>query len=255
MNIFLIRHGESQSNTGEIKPCHKMPDHKIRLTFNGAEQSVALGKRLASLKETSDQHYPCLSLSGNQKLGVQISDIMNSDLALYHSPFIRAKQTLAHLLHSAGNFTGLSRISDTSPVLDQDLGFIDQYSTEDARLREIDFGPQTSQMSLREIREYGQFYYAYPNGESQAQVYDRVCSFYEDTIKPDIDNNKDVMIISHGLAIKALIMRIMRFTVDEFATIRTPKNSSLITISTDLESAATVCFKTNLAIDGIEFRP
>lgn len=46
MHIFLIRHGESVSNTGE-NYVKRIPDHLVSLTENGIRQAQENGKWLA----------------------------------------------------------------------------------------------------------------------------------------------------------------------------------------------------------------
>ncbi|KAL6006761.1 hypothetical protein ACLOJK_032256 [Asimina triloba] len=79
----------------------------------------------------------------------------------------------------------------------------------------------------KEIRNrYGRFFYRFPNGESAADVYDRITGFRE-TLRADIDigrfqppgqrtKNVNLVIVSHGLALRVFLMRWYKWTVDQF---------------------------------------
>jgi 2,3-bisphosphoglycerate-dependent phosphoglycerate mutase len=47
--------------------------------------------------------------------------------------------------------------------------------------------------------------YPVPNGETLKMVYDRVVPFYKDVILPLLRNDKNVLMVSHGNAIRALM--------------------------------------------------
>jgi broad specificity phosphatase PhoE len=62
MRIFLIRHGESITNTGE-NYVNRIPDHLVSLTERGVAQARENGTRIADISTRID---------GNRFLGIPI---------------------------------------------------------------------------------------------------------------------------------------------------------------------------------------
>jgi broad specificity phosphatase PhoE len=131
-----------------------------------------------------DNQIPLTDLGVTQarNVGLELAEVIN-DSVLYHSPFLRTQQTMKHLLDVNG-----IKIED---------------SWEDPRLREVDVGTGKFHEDLRARRDYGWFYYKFPNGESPAMVYDRVSPFVEEMFIDNIPNpfmgGRDVLIVSHGM--------------------------------------------------------
>lgn len=74
-SVFLVRHGQSRANTGEIVST-QYGDHAVPLSEEGIRQARAVGSRLQPLLEGST--------------------------LVYRSPYLRTRQTLEHLLEGAG---------------------------------------------------------------------------------------------------------------------------------------------------------
>ncbi|NQU29736.1 MAG: histidine phosphatase family protein, partial [Anaerolineae bacterium] len=78
--------------------------------------------------------------------------------------------------------------------------------------------------------EYSTFYFRIPDGESGADVFDRVSTFLEtlhrDFRKPDFPEN--ALIVTHGMTLRLFLMRWYHWTVEEFENIRNPKNCQII---------------------------
>jgi broad specificity phosphatase PhoE len=73
---------------------------------------------------------------------------------------------------------------------------------------------------------YGRFFYRFPNGESAADVYDRITGFRE-TLRSDIDvgrfqrpearsKSMNLILVSHGLTLRVFLMRWYKWTVEQF---------------------------------------
>lgn len=221
MDIYLIRHGQSKANTGEHISNHNVPDNKIELTDLGKEQCFSLG---ANLKQTN----------------------ILTDSLIFHSPFTRTRQSLAYILSGANLNNGWDY--NVNPE------FIYDYSEEDPRLREIDIGSDGFHDKIRERKEYGYFYYRFNGGEAQCEVFDRICSFYNEAYLRCVAKNRNMVIVSHGLTIRTLIMRIMRLNEIEFGKIVNPKNASLIKISSIGNIKNPIISKSEMSIEGIEMR-
>ncbi|XP_022892948.1 phosphoglycerate mutase-like protein AT74 isoform X2 [Olea europaea var. sylvestris] len=87
-------------------------------------------------------------------------------------------------------------------------------------------------------KRYGRFFYRFPNGESAADVYDRITGFRE-TLRSDIDigrfqppgqqsPNMNIVIVSHGLTLRVFLMRWYKWTVEQFEGLHNMGNGEII---------------------------
>ena len=134
----------------------------------------------------------------------------------YISPYFRTRQT----------FLGLRK------------AFKAPYKVyEDPRLREQDWGNWRKGVDYNAVEEsrnnYGHFYYRLPNGESCADVYDRVGGFlntlYRDFQKPVFADN--VVIVTHGMTMRVIIARWLHLTVEEFEELANPENCGIFILN------------------------
>lgn len=106
---------------------------------------------------------------------------------------------------------------------------------EDPRLREQEFKgtfqDAVMEDSKKERHEYGSFFFRFPNGESAADVYDRV-SIFMDTLWRDFStydlSNTAVVIFTHGLTARIFLMRWFRWSTDDFEQTRNPSNGAVL---------------------------
>jgi broad specificity phosphatase PhoE len=74
-----------------------------------------------------------------------------------------------------------------------------------------------------------------PDGESGADVYDRVSTFLE-TLHRDFKNPgypKATIIVSHGIAIRVFLMRWFHWSVEKYETVRNMLNCETIILERD----------------------
>lgn len=162
------------------------PDYAVRLTEFGRKQASDSGKELAKLLDGE-----CVKF--------------------YTSPFWRTRETAIEVSKwfEPYQFEGMC---------------------EDPRLREQEWGHKGGQsfnMDYETERNaYGHFYWRFPDGESCADVYDRVSDFmntmFRDFQKDDFPEN--VVIIGHGMTNRLFLMRWFHYTVEKFERIKNPKN-------------------------------
>ncbi|XP_057511037.1 phosphoglycerate mutase-like protein AT74H [Actinidia eriantha] len=200
--IILVRHGQSEGNVDE-SVYTRVADPKIGLTQKGIVEAEACGRRIREMikKDQADDW----------------------KVYFYVSPYRRTLETLRNVAKAFGR----SRIAGVR---------------EEARLREQDFGnfQDREQMkidkSLRAI--YGRFFYRFPNGESAADVYDRITGFRE-TLRADIDigrfqppgeqsPNMNLVIVSHGLTLRVFLMRWYKWTVEQFQGLNNMGNGNTV---------------------------
>ncbi|KAG0484848.1 hypothetical protein HPP92_008927 [Vanilla planifolia] len=204
--IILVRHGESEGNVDETVYT-RVPDPRIGLTANGFEQAFSCGCRIRDI--------------------VSDDGIQNSKFYFYVSPYCRTLETLR----------GIGKAFERSSIAGV---------REEPRLREQDFGNFQDREKMRlekEIRlRYGRFFYRFPNGESAADVYDRITGFRE-TLRADIDigrfqppgqqsPNMNLVIVSHGLTLRVFLMRWYKWTVEQFEGLGNFDNGGMLVMQT-----------------------
>lgn len=186
--IILVRHGESAGNL-DGSAYTTTPDYKIPLTDAGIQQAKLAGAQIRNV----------ISDSGNLK---------NWKSCFYVSPYQRTRSTLREI----GKSFPKKRVIGVK---------------EECRIREQDFGnfQITERMKIiKETRErFGRFFYRFPEGESAADVFDRVSSFLE-SLWRDIDtrlhhdpsDDLNIIIVSHGLTSRVFLMKWFKWTVEQF---------------------------------------
>lgn len=147
--------------------------------------------------------------------GALIKEMVNDEkIKFYVSPLFRTRQTF-------------NQISKSFPE--------SQYEyKEEPRLREQEWGHLRSMEECIEIEnqrnDFGTFYFRIPDGESAADVYDRVSDFfntlYRDFERKDYPPN--AIMVTHGMSIRLFLMRWFNYTVEEFELIANPHNCAMI---------------------------
>ena len=184
--IILIRHGKSEGNASR-KVYLDTPDYAVALTEEGKQQALEAGKQISSIigKEATIQWYV--------------------------SPYWRTRLTFHYLakafIHPPGRYY------------------------EDVRLREQEWQGKLPTTGFDQIAEmerdnYSTFYYRFKGGESVADVIDRVGGFlntmHRDFEKTDFPEN--CVVVTHGMTLRAFLMRWCHMTVEEFEAIKNPRN-------------------------------
>ena len=148
---------------------------------------------------------------------IQLREKLTSNhLIFYLSPYLRTKQTFECIV--------------------QGLTGIEYEVREEPRIREQDFGnPRDQFIDLTTDPDYvkgGPFFYRFVNGESGADVYDRVTSFFStlhrDFLRQDYPDN--VVIVTHGMLMRLFLMRWFHWTVGEFEELDNPPNCHITTM-------------------------
>lgn len=110
---------------------------------------------------------------------------------------------------------------------------------EDPRLREQDWGhlrpPNLNDEIIQARNGFSTFYYRIPDGESGADVYDRVSTFLE-TMHRDFqqaDYPENVLIVTHGMTLRLFLMRWFHWSVEEFESLCNPHNCQIVIMQKD----------------------
>ncbi|KAF7828241.1 phosphoglycerate mutase-like protein AT74H [Senna tora] len=203
--IILVRHGQSEGNVDEGAYA-RIADPKISLTEIGKAQALECGYNIRDLLLRDANH-----------------NHNNWKLYFYVSPYRRTLQTLQCLARPFPR----SRIAGLR---------------EEPRLREQDFGNFQNREKMRVEKAmrmlYGRFFYRFPDGESAADVYDRITGFRE-TLRADInigrfqppgeqDIDMNLVIVSHGLTLRVFLMRWYKWTVQQFEGLNNMGNGHML---------------------------
>eukprot|EP00208_Stichococcus_sp_RCC1054_P002445 CAMPEP_0206143802 /NCGR_PEP_ID=MMETSP1473-20131121/21850_1 /ASSEMBLY_ACC=CAM_ASM_001109 /TAXON_ID=1461547 /ORGANISM="Stichococcus sp, Strain RCC1054" /LENGTH=483 /DNA_ID=CAMNT_0053539373 /DNA_START=173 /DNA_END=1621 /DNA_ORIENTATION=+ len=190
--IILVRHAESEGNVDNYAYTY-VPDMQVPLTERGKQQAARAGDRIREVMDADQAPY---------------------SLFFYTSPYKRSKQT----------YEEITKAFDPKRLVG---------SQEEVQLREQDFGNfQDMEGKEREKTErlrFGRFFYRFPNGESGADVYDRM-TIFEDHLVRDINagrysKNTSLVLVTHGLALRIFLMRWFHWTVDQFLEVYNPPNA------------------------------
>jgi len=150
------------------------------------------------------------------KAGKELKSILKKEpVCFYVSPLWRTRATFKQI---SKYFSGYNNfiVKEEPRLREQEWGHLKNY---DECLR-ID----------KERDSYGTFYYRIPDGESAADVYDRVSDFFgtlhRDFEKSDFPEN--AIIITHGMTIRLFLMRWFHYTVEEFEQLSNPDNCQIV---------------------------
>jgi len=213
--IYLVRHGQSQANVN-WDLLKTVPDWKVGLTEFGRQQAVAAGVRIKS------------DLASVFPKGLNPPRVVT-----YCSPYKRTVQTWEAIWSSLFVYrhrTSSRLFSKPYYVLSSDTKY-------DPRLREQDWGNyKDHEVTLKidaERDKFGTFFYRIPDGESGADVYDRLSTFmdtlWRDFEKPDFP--RVCIIVSHGLTMRLFLMRWFHWSVEVYEGLANPLNGDIWRIS------------------------
>lgn len=201
--IVLIRHGQSEGNVNKLIYSEK-PDYTLHLTETGRQQAHNAGKLLSELIPSHE------------------------DIKFYVSPFWRTRETLLEIKK------WFTWTQVRSPVY------------EDPRLREQEWGSRMNQPYSKEHETerdaYGHFYWRFPGGESNCDVFDRISDFLQ-TLHRDFEKStfpSNVIIVTHGMAMRVFLMRWLHLTVEEFEKLKNPKNCGMYILERGLDDKYTL---------------
>ena len=207
MHIFLIRHGESITNSGDNYE-KRIPDHLVPLTENGKEQARTNGKWLAEY---------CA-----QK-GIDLSSAR-----IWRSPFLRTRQTCDEF----NKYLNIQDIREDITLTEQQFGLFDAVPYEKWQ----EFFPVEFEEYKRQCSNLGKFYARVPMGESPFDVAIRVHQFmgtiYRDYDKHGVDT---LFVFTHGTTLRTFLMRWFHYSPEWYQEESNPKNCMIREIDGDVD--------------------
>lgn len=206
MRIFLVRHGESLGNIDE-KAYGQFGDHNVPLTQWGYRQATEAGHIIASYLRS-------VPTAGLDKLHV------------WYSPFLRTRQTKDALLDVLpANIIG--EVREDYLLREQDFGLFTEIYDHAQQKRKF---PDEFEKWARLRNSNGKFYARPPDGESRADVAQRVRLFLQTVMREARDGRDNIVIVGHGVTNRAVEMNFLHRSVDWFEHSDNPGNADITLI-------------------------
>lgn len=198
--IVLLRHGESEGNANNDIYTSK-GDALLELTPGGLLQASQAGARLKKL------------VGCNKRVFAVVSSLE------------RTQQTLLGLYRGGFPEHMVARVQVSSQIREQEFGNFQTVGCNEA--------------ARAEQALVGRFYHRRPNAESSADVYGRVATFWDELINDLLPNQDEeygtCLIVTHGLTMRLLMMRIFQWSVETFETVWNVGNGHYVTLYKDPE--------------------
>ena len=206
--IILVRHGESEGNL-DNSVYRRIPDHLVELTKRGIGQAKEAGKRIETIFKEVDKN------SKDDRPSIR-------RVHLVISPFERTRATAAAMRPW---FEHRIVRTDVQP-----------------RIREQEFGNiqgDDFQNFRKEQNKVGRFWYRFPTGESGADVYDRVKSWWYDSVlnvneRLGYERVDAMVVVTHGLTMRFVLMQLYGWSPTTFHSVWNADNCDVYVLKKDL---------------------
>jgi 2,3-bisphosphoglycerate-dependent phosphoglycerate mutase len=206
MLIFLVRHGESVGNLDE-RAYREFGDHNVPLTQFGYRQALDAGRSIAS------------QLSQSALLSEQKVDI-------WYSPYLRTRQTKGALLEALPR-EAVGAVREDYLLREQDFGLFTEIYDQAERKQKF---PEEFEKWARLRTNSGKFYARPPDGESRADVAQRVRLFLNTAMHEASGGSSNIIIVGHGVTNRAFEMNFLHHSVDWFERSDNPGNADVTLI-------------------------
>jgi broad specificity phosphatase PhoE len=220
MRILLVRHGQSEANVDK-RALKERPDHDIGLSEDGKEQSRECGEAIANWFRDlpiSPVHAP----------------YSIPRIRVWNSPYERAVQTADAIYDRLQKQYNDPRIDRREHILlcEQQFGLFDGlYDGKETTSGENEIAAKYPDewAHYQKHEEFeGKFWARMPLGESVFDVAQRVHqsfgTFHRDAERHGIDN---LVIVCHGVVIRAFLMMWCHYPLSWFVTEPNPRNCSI----------------------------
>jgi len=211
-HILLVRHGVSEAN---IDPSlhRRMSDHAIPLSSLGEQQSQETGRKIKEYyqhkfqSQTPPEDWYC---------------------RIWTSPYKRARQTAELIKEASGDW--VTDVRENVLLAEQQFGLFEGTDWETEEL-EKEY-PKELAYYRKAVEFGGRFWAKVPLGESRFDVCSRVYQSFG-TLHRDAELHgiRNVIIVSHGVTLRAFLMMWLHLTPEWFEIEPNPKNCSIRVIT------------------------
>ncbi len=201
MRILLVRHGESISNV-DARIYADMSDHVIPLSEKGWTQAAKAGEFLRDY------------------FGTLPRDESYSAVRMWTSPYRRTRETADAIESTLGGSISLDRREHIN-LCEQQFGLFDGIPDEELPIR----FPNEFAHYQKCVDHEGKFWARVPLGESRFDVAVRVRETFG-TFLRDAERRqyKNIIVICHGVTLRAFVMQWLHLTPEWFEAESTPGN-------------------------------
>lgn len=220
MELILVRHGISTANKDPIIH-HTTPDHIIPLASEGFEQAKKAGYKIQ--KYLQDK-YEASSFPKNLE---ECAEIPHRKIRLWVSPYLRTRQTADTMSSVMGWKDNCPIVTDRREdvaLCEQQFGLFDGLTEEELKKKY----PNEYEHYDKCERFEGRFWARMPLGESRFDVTLRVHQVFG-TWQRDLERNNinTVIVVSHGVTLRAITMRWLHLPFEWFEKEPNPLNCSV----------------------------
>ncbi len=190
--LILLRHGQSQWNLE-----NKFTGWKnVPLTVNGEMEAKKAGELFKKNKIHIDYIFSSVLERANKTAEIAIKEANLTNLLENDKLIMKLSEKLNE--RDYGDLVGLNK-KETA----------ERFGKEQVHIwrRSFDTPP--------------------PNGESLKNVVERVSPYFQDNIKPLLDQNKNILIVAHGNSLRAMMIELGMYKPEEISSIELPTGSPL----------------------------
>lgn len=210
LNILLVRHGLSAGNKDK-KVHHELPDHAIPLAEEGFVQARRAGLSIKSY--------------------LHDNNLADTHVRLWQSPYLRTRQTAQEIVNTQWRTHKKSIITDVREdvaLCEQQFGLFDGLTNKELKVKYPDEHAHYEKCE----RFDGRFWARMPLGESRFDVTLRVHQMFGTWVR-DAERHgvNTIVVVSHGVTIRAIMMRWLHRSFEWFESEPNPGNCSVRVIS------------------------
>jgi 2,3-bisphosphoglycerate-dependent phosphoglycerate mutase len=212
MKLVLVRHGESDWNKKNLFTGWSDVD----LTEFGVEQAKTAGLDLKKEGYTFDIAY-----TSYLKRAIHTLDNLLNEMNLVYLPVVKAWQLNEK---SYGALQGLNK-ADTAAKYGEDkvLLWRRSFDVKPPLLKENEDRSPVADKTYKNVDKKN-----LPLGESLKDTIDRVIPYFEENIKPKVEEGEKVIIVAHGNSLRALVKYFDKLTNDEILKVNIPTGIPLV---------------------------
>ncbi|MGO1070106.1 histidine phosphatase family protein [Lysobacter sp. CA199] len=213
LKLILIRHGESAGNVDHSTHM-RLADHAIGLTERGIDQAYSAGEWLG-------RHF----LEHNTR---------ETKTRFWVSPYARTRQTADQVIRGVQAVAAIAEGEHADKfafdrrehinLVEQQFGLFDGVPEDELAVQ----FPRESAHYDKQVEFEGRFWARMPLGESRFDVAVRVHQAFG-TFQRDYDKNgiDQLVIVSHGVTLRALVMQWLHHPFEWFDREKNPPNASI----------------------------